>query len=293
MIQLLRSHRSHGPGSPRRAVVCSFVKEGNHTPLFCHGGNPELGIYLGDDRPVYWLFPHGLDGYPVPATIEAMAQEYLPEIRRIRPHGPYFFLGCSMGGLVMLEMARQLIEQGEVVAMLAMIDTALPECSASTSGAPLDAVTSLRHGLTRSVPKSHSRLSWEFSTQVRSAARLAKRKACDGMIRVGYRLPPFARHFYFFAKCEQVIARYVPRQYKGPLVVFRRPQAGSDTQWRWLGAGPLELHDTWLEANEFLELPHVHILAEEIKNYMQAAERRSAIASPQLQAYLNPAADII
>jgi|GEM_PF-3954359 len=298
---MIRLFRTQGPAAQRRAMVCSFVTEGKQAPLFCHGGNPDLGIYLGGERSVYWLFPHGMDGYPVPATIEAMAQDYLPEICRIRPHGPYFFLGCSLGGLVMLEIARRLIEKGEIVAMLAMIDTALPENVSSLpepagEGAEPEALAAIRRQRTRSARRSHADLAWEFSAQtgrrLRWATRLAKRTACDGVVRVGARLPPFARPFYFFAKTEQVIARYVPRQYNGPLVVFRRPGASGDQQWRALAGGSLELHDTWLEPNEISQLPYVHILAEQIKKYMRRAERQLSAPAALPQTYLSPPAEV-
>jgi thioesterase domain-containing protein len=47
---------------------------------------------------------------------------YLNALRRHQPQGPYFLAGWSFGGLVAYEMARYLREQGETVALLAVID---------------------------------------------------------------------------------------------------------------------------------------------------------------------------
>ena len=47
--------------------------------------------------------------------IEDMARYSLDAVRQVQPHGPYFFVGYSLGGLVTLEMARQLIADGEKV----------------------------------------------------------------------------------------------------------------------------------------------------------------------------------
>ncbi|HVR96715.1 MAG TPA: thioesterase domain-containing protein, partial [Thermoanaerobaculia bacterium] len=44
-----------------------------------------------------------------------------------QPAGPYFLGGWSMGGVVAYEMARQLEAQGERVALLAMLDSHLPD----------------------------------------------------------------------------------------------------------------------------------------------------------------------
>jgi aspartate racemase len=55
--------------------------------------------------------------------IEDMAQFHLPAIKELQPHGPYLLIGYSLGGLVTLEIARRLSENGERVALLAMLDS--------------------------------------------------------------------------------------------------------------------------------------------------------------------------
>jgi thioesterase domain-containing protein len=47
-------------------------------------------------------------------------------IRMIQPHGPYRIVGHSYGGVVAYEMTRQLLEQGEDVEYLALIDSMTP-----------------------------------------------------------------------------------------------------------------------------------------------------------------------
>lgn len=56
-------------------------------------------------------------------TIEAMAERYVRDMRRVQPAGPYAVGGYSMGGVVALEMAHQLQQQGEHVDLVAMLDT--------------------------------------------------------------------------------------------------------------------------------------------------------------------------
>ncbi|MDP5337906.1 MAG: amino acid adenylation domain-containing protein [Nodularia sp. (in: cyanobacteria)] len=103
-------------------------------PLFlihALGGNvigyQTLVRYLGKDQPVYGLQAQGLDGKQAPHTrVEDMASHYIKEIRTVQPHGPYLLGGFSSGGIVAYEMARQLVAQGDRVALLAMFDTYNP-----------------------------------------------------------------------------------------------------------------------------------------------------------------------
>jgi len=59
-------------------------------------------------------------------TIEEIASSYIQEIKTIQKTGPYFLFGASFGGLVAYEMARQLKERGDSIAMLAMLDVLNP-----------------------------------------------------------------------------------------------------------------------------------------------------------------------
>lgn len=109
--------------------------EGTMPPLFCMhaaGGNVlnylELASELGNDQPVYGLQMRGVTDKSETAhdRVEEMAKEYLREIRRLQPEGPYRLCGASFGGLVAYETARQLSQTGESVSFLALIDTYAP-----------------------------------------------------------------------------------------------------------------------------------------------------------------------
>src|SRR5262249_30222414 len=75
--------------------------------------------HLKSDPPVYGLQPPPLDGkHSIPRTVESMAAEYITEIRRVQPHGPYFLAGYSFGGKVSFEIAQQLVHQDERISFL-------------------------------------------------------------------------------------------------------------------------------------------------------------------------------
>jgi thioesterase domain-containing protein len=113
------------------AVVLPIQPHGARPALFCV--HPITGLswhyrglasHLEADQPVYGLQARGLDGDSSPALkIEAMAKDYIQQIRRIQPKGPYYLLGWSFGGKVVHSMAVQLEQQGERVALLAVLDT--------------------------------------------------------------------------------------------------------------------------------------------------------------------------
>ena len=117
-----------------------LIQSGNSSkpPLFCiHGGGFNVLIYrqlamnLNPDRPVYGLQARGLDGgsTKVGDRIEDLATDYVQQILTVQPQGPYFLAGLSNGGIIALEMAQQLLSQGEEIAFLGMFDTYGPNAA--------------------------------------------------------------------------------------------------------------------------------------------------------------------
>jgi thioesterase domain-containing protein/acyl carrier protein len=62
----------------------------------------------------------------VPHTsIEAMAADYLREIKARQPNGPYYLCGYSSGGIVAFEIARRLSESDDEVGLVGLFDTTM------------------------------------------------------------------------------------------------------------------------------------------------------------------------
>lgn len=59
-------------------------------------------------------------------SLEQLVSKYLIEIRRRRPKGPYNLGGWSAGGICAYEAAQQLIDSGEKVARLVLLDSPNP-----------------------------------------------------------------------------------------------------------------------------------------------------------------------
>jgi amino acid adenylation domain-containing protein len=112
------------------APVLPIRATGDQPPLFCIHSGLGLGLsyfgfagHIGSDRPIYALqAPNISTTLPLPGTMEAVAANYVAEIRKIQPEGPYHLLGWSYGGVAAHEIAVQLQESGEEVAFLANLD---------------------------------------------------------------------------------------------------------------------------------------------------------------------------
>jgi thioesterase domain-containing protein/acyl carrier protein len=109
--------------------LVAIQPEGSRLPFFWvhpSGGGVfgyiRLALALGLDQPCYGLQtpPHDIENL---RTVEQMATTYLAELRKVQPQGPYLLGGWSSGGTIAFEMAQQLLQQGEEVGRLVLIDT--------------------------------------------------------------------------------------------------------------------------------------------------------------------------
>ncbi|MGW3430396.1 amino acid adenylation domain-containing protein [Streptomyces melanosporofaciens] len=112
-------------------VLLPLREHGSRTPLFCvHPAGGLSWSYsallrsVDAEHPVYGLQCRGLsgEGDALPATLEEMAADYVAQIRRVQPTGPYALLGWSLGGTVIHAMAALLQAAGEEVALLVNLD---------------------------------------------------------------------------------------------------------------------------------------------------------------------------
>ena len=127
-------YRFTRPELRRSAALFPIRTEGSRPAFFCvHAAGGAVNCYralarcMGDDQPFYAFRSPGLDdtGAPPARTVEAMAVVYLEELRGVQPEGPYYLGGWSLGGLIAMEMARQLQTGGHKIAALVLVDAYL------------------------------------------------------------------------------------------------------------------------------------------------------------------------
>lgn len=204
----LRGRRARLPGP----LVEIQYGAGTHPTLFLvHPVSGQVGPYcgpayaLGDEFAVAGLQSVGLysDEEPL-ATVPAMARRYVEALRSLEPAGPYCLGGCSAGSVVAVEMARQLVDAGAQVRLLAVIDPALvPGVSTGRAG----------HG----VPDATGVLENETTDFVRRARRVRQ--------------------------ANEIAARgYTSRRYPGTIDIFRLA-GGSWPDLDWSTIAACRFHD--------------------------------------------------
>lgn len=132
LADVLRSQES-GQNRPASSVV-EIQPLGSRPPIYMvHGvgggmfwGYANLSRHLGPEQPVHAFKSRGLDDLPEWSSIPEMARSYIADLKGFQPEGPYILGGYCFGGNVAYEMACQLREQGDEVALLVLISCSPP-----------------------------------------------------------------------------------------------------------------------------------------------------------------------
>jgi len=120
--------------TPSFDILVPIQPDGDAPPVFAvpgAGGDVlslrPLSRALGDRQPLFGLQAVGLDGRTAPLTsVEETAHVNIRALKTLQPAGPYSLIGHSYGGVVAYEMARMLVEQGEEVSSLILLDSLAP-----------------------------------------------------------------------------------------------------------------------------------------------------------------------
>ena len=272
--------------TPSWSSLVTLQANGAKRPFFCvHalGGNVleyhPLAQFLGHDQPFYALQSYGLNKNHTPhSTIQEMAAHYIKEMQTVQPRGPYLLGGRSLGGTVAFEMACQLREQNQEVALLALLDTdpmgyhkLLPESDADF------------HKLHRFVKRAKGHLSnlstLKTSEKVdyfRGKAKYVPGKIKNKLWQAVYKfylkanrpLPPIlqsVQEFNFMA-----VMNYVPKIYPGAVTLFwasedLRGSYDVEAGWNFLATGGTEIINIPGNHLDIVKDPHVRVLAEKLK----------------------------
>ena len=99
--------------------VIPIQAEGNNIPFFAI---PEfllyskIGNHISKEQPFYAIEPSPHE------KVEDVVAHYISEIKKVHPHGPYCLAGYCQWGKIAVEMAHALVEQGEEVSLLVLIE---------------------------------------------------------------------------------------------------------------------------------------------------------------------------
>lgn len=266
------------------SVLFPIQPKGNKSPIFCiggKGGNPIrfrlLLNYLGDEHPVYFFRSRGFEpGEKIATSIEEIASDYVREIKKIQPVGPYYFFGESSGGLVAYEIAQQLVEKGEPASLIGMLDTYLAEMKDDSISSNVNWVTVIRkhfqtltngglHGLKAYVDYYVELLKFKAG-EYREAGKNKKLRSRYGELPDVYRLVEDAN----------ILASriYSPKPYSGKVVLFTAKRQlmleGNlpDHGWGKVGIESLSVYPLDCYHGNILFEPFVRQVAEKFNQHL-------------------------
>ena len=107
-----------GPNGERKFMI-PIKEDGENIPLFGVLSFKQLRIlsdYIVDDQPLYYLPPTQV------TSVEEIAAHYIHEIKSVQPAGPYVIGGYCGGGKIALEVAQQLLANGDQVSALVLFE---------------------------------------------------------------------------------------------------------------------------------------------------------------------------
>jgi amino acid adenylation domain-containing protein len=261
--------------SPAWSSLVAIQSGGANHPFFCvHGvgGNVlrfyALAQHLGSDQPFYALQAQGLNGNnPCHTRAEDMAAHYVKEMRSVQPEGPYFLGGYSFGGMVALEMAQQLIAEGEEASLVVLFDTL---CPAARENPFSQRLTSLLSPLLNIL-----RVSGSERRAYLSRVATAPLRAIQWGLHVA-KLPRKVRKVR--NACLRAARYYVPRAYSGRVILFRSSRSSlgelSDPYAGWseyLDDG-LEVCEVKSNHDNLLLEPQVQLVAEQLRTFLNEAQ---------------------
>ncbi|MBX3016062.1 MAG: amino acid adenylation domain-containing protein [Caldilineaceae bacterium] len=296
-----------------RSSVAPIQTTGTKPPFFCVPGAGGYVIYLyqlarslGSDQPFYGLQAAGLEGMDEQphTTVEAMAAYYIEALRTVQPEGPYYLGGHSLGGWVAFEMAQQLQRQGERVALVAIIDTPVPHLAHFTDHTTWDDAKWLvelayriKHLLAPTLDVTYEALQ---SLSAEQQLRYLQHQLMQvNLFPAEAGLEQLQRLLAIFKAHSQVRYTIPTTVIPTSLALFRTatdfgegpPAADSSfvevaptanaPAWGWDVYGPTTVHPLPGDHLSILNAPHVHLLAEQIRDALaQAMHRVAALPYP-------------
>jgi amino acid adenylation domain-containing protein len=262
----------------------------------------ELSTQLASDQPVYGLEEPDLgeaEGNCPP--IEIMADRYVGALQRVQPKGPYFLGGWSLGGVVAFEVARQLQDSGERVALLALIDTRAPVPTENTSSGADDfrenetitlGTLAARAGLDLSIPDVDLQMLGPEEQENLILSELKARRIVPPEVTQEY-LRHLLKRLNGHARAVQ---NYVPRNYPDRIVLLRQtdPQPGATPEdvkaqtdltlgWQRLTSEKVVVHQVAGNHFTMMRRPQAAVLAAILAPYLLESAGRSLAETGNLR----------
>ena len=257
-------------------------------PLFYLGDNhtfQPLARRLSAHRPFQSLDiePRIVGKLKNPYSLRCIAEHFVKTIRERQPRGPYMLMGWSAHGLLALETAQQLREEGQNVALVVLMETINPErlrqqprwMRGIARWQVKMKLVQFEHRYYRSLGKQQAR----ESASSRSARNLAGTHRSLGVTlgRTSKKID-LARSTPLDI-LYAAAANYLPRPYDGPVLLMRSRNGlfgfAGDARLGWgKTLGKLEICETQGNHYSIHVEPNVQGLAQKVGARLRHAEQR-------------------
>jgi len=180
--------------------------------------NYPLSNYFGKDQPFYGFLHYGSKGEKVKfKNVESFAADYIIQLQKVIPKGPYFLGGFSFGGVLAFEMAMQLRKAGYEVPFLALLD--------SNTALTIDDPFRWHNSLFKIVKSN-------FLGPIRlKMKRLHKLFVCNIFLFIRKPVPVSLRNFYIGSKYKKLTLKYKPEKFNGEVLLFRSDMTNPDYKY--------------------------------------------------------------
>ncbi|ONI89356.1 hypothetical protein ALI144C_05290 [Actinosynnema sp. ALI-1.44] len=227
-----------------------------------------LADALGADQPCYGLQVPDAD---VPlGTVPDLARHYVAALTAAIPTGPYRVGGWSMGGMVALEIARQLSDAGHEVDLVAVID--LLEPPGSGPGREVDdpqLLSWFARDLAGLAGRSWAPAPESFPGGSAEALRVLHTRACaEQVLPSDIDSETLGAIFERFARNYRALLAYNPAPYPGRVLLVRAEQGASpDVTQAWLDLVPGDAHCVAVPGDHYsvMRAPQVTALADRLR----------------------------
>ncbi|MEH2267138.1 MAG: amino acid adenylation domain-containing protein [Nostoc sp.] len=282
------SQRSHENSN---SSIVAINSSGSKIPFFCmHGAGGGINHYfnlsrrLGEDYPFYAL-EHTPDKAELELlSLEETANNYLQEIRKVQPNGPYLLGGHCYGGVLAFEMAQQLQRQGETVDLLVVIDAILSETRIESTQDD-DAKFLLR--MAESI-KTDNNIDFSIPFEelrylpLNEQLHLINKKA--NFIFSDTEIKDFISYYKLFKSDVQAMRDYVPQLYPQSITLFRakeeiihdfdNPEWNTDDPllgWGKYSSQPIRVIEVPGDHFSIFVEPHIQELTKHLRNCIDHA----------------------
>ncbi|WP_339401448.1 amino acid adenylation domain-containing protein [Tychonema sp. BBK16] len=277
LANILRDNNWSSP-SPSMVVIQPGTG-GDKPPIFCihvlgrglEFYRPMLA-YLDKSQPLLGLSTQIMDRKLAPPNrVEELAAYYIKEMQTFQPMGPYLMLGVSFGGTVAFEIARQLFDRGEKVALLGFFDTyglrskVNKDLSVIKKTNLITRLLELKPAVFLEKAKSNLRGKVEMLTYAIYRILVKFYRAIDRP------LPIYLEDFNHGDENEDAAKQYIAGIYPGQAILFKAVESailfGDDHEMGWgeVVTGGIEVHEIPSSHLGMLKEPHVQLLGETLQ----------------------------